>query len=121
MPRTLSEHTDEAVLAELGHRFERERINRNITQRDLAERCGIGLRTLRKLEAGEGTTMRTFIALLRGLGWLDRLEQMIPEPALSPVELANLKGKQRQRASGIRSQSEDHAAQESRETWIWDD
>ena len=65
--------------------------------------------------------MRTFIALLRGLDLLGRLDQMIPEPAISPVELAKLKGKQRQRASKKRSKSDSDAVRETRDAWTWDD
>ena len=39
---------------------------------------------------------------LRALDQLENLDALLPEPGLSPLQLAKLKGKTRQRASGSR-------------------
>lgn len=44
--------SDEAVLAELGQRLARLRVERDYTQAMLAEQAGISKRTLERLEAG---------------------------------------------------------------------
>ena len=94
--------SDRALLAELGGRMQRTRLNRNITQPDLARRAGISRRALQKLEAGESTTVSTFIRALRALGEIGQLDALLPAPGYSPVQLAKLKGKERQRATGRR-------------------
>lgn len=94
--------SDHALLVELGGRLQRMRLNRNLTQPDLAERAGISRRALQKLEAGASTTMGTFIRSLRALGALDQLDAFLPAPGQSPIQLAKLKGRERQRASGCR-------------------
>ena len=96
----LEEMGNEAIRATLGRRLQRERLNQNITQARLAEQAGISRRTLVAAEKGEGTTLDTLIRLLRGLGKLGQLDQFLPEPPVSPIQLAKLNGKVRQKASG---------------------
>jgi transcriptional regulator with XRE-family HTH domain len=98
----IAEMSDKALLVRLGSRIQRERLNRNLTQSDLAERAGIGARTIRYLEAGRQTTVATFIRVLRGLDKLDALDAFLPEPGLSPLQLAKLNGRERKRAGGRR-------------------
>jgi transcriptional regulator with XRE-family HTH domain len=91
------------IQKELGRRLQRERLNQNLTQAELTEKSGISRRTLTSAENGEGPTMDTMICILRGLGVLSRLDQFLPEPPMSPVQLAKLRGNQRQRASRKRT------------------
>jgi len=100
--KKLTRMSDSAVLAEIGRRLRRARLNRNLTQADLARQAGIGRRTLQKAEDGEVTTLATLVAVLRGLGQLDQIEQFLPDPPPSPIQLAELQGRTRQRASGKR-------------------
>lgn len=91
---------NEEIRKEIGKRLRSERLNQNTTQAQLSERAGISRRTLVAAEKGQGTTLETLIRLLRGLGQLGQLDQFLPEPAISPIQLAKLKGKLRQKASG---------------------
>lgn len=90
--------TDEQLLAELGRRLERLRLSRNVTQAGLAEAAGVGLRTLKRLEAGEGATAANLLRTLRALELLDGLEHLLP-PASAPAEDAP---RERRRASRAR-------------------
>jgi len=91
--------SDKAILGELGNRLQRERLNRNMTQAELALKAGISLRSLQYLETGRPCTLASLIKILRALGNLASLDAFFPEPGLSPVQLARLKGRERQRAS----------------------
>ncbi len=55
------------TLSSLGARVQRLRLSRNVTQQELAEKAGVGLKALRRLEsAGQGTlenTVRVAVAL----------------------------------------------------------
>lgn len=90
----------EAVLAELGNRIQRHRLDRNQTQADLAAEAGVGEATLRRLEGGESVTLANLIRVLRALDHLSGLDGVLPEPTVSPIELAQREGRIRQRASG---------------------
>lgn len=101
----IAESSDRAALALIGQRIQRERLNQNLTQEALAERAGVGLRTVRYLEAGRQTTVETLIRVLRALGKRGALDAFLPEPGLSPLQLAKLKGRERQRAGTPRKKS----------------
>lgn len=92
--------SDEAILVEMGGRLRRERLNRDVSQEVLAEQAGLSLGTLRNAEAGTGSSMTTFIRLLRALGMIHRMDVVLPESETSPMQLLALKGKSRVRASG---------------------
>jgi transcriptional regulator with XRE-family HTH domain len=102
------------IQKELGNRLQRERLNQNITQAALAESAGISRRTLVAAEKGQGTTLETLINILRALGRLGQLDQFLPEPPISPIELAKLKGKVRRKASG-----KTHDPCPNNQTWMW--
>jgi transcriptional regulator with XRE-family HTH domain len=112
------ELADEAVLAELGRRLARTRLERNLTQVELGEEAGVGLATVQRLEDGQSARLSSLIRVLRVLGFLDALELLIPEPTPSPIERLKLQGKQRQRAAHPRS--EDTSSSESK-PWAWGD
>ncbi len=95
--------SDRAILEELGRRLRRERLNRNLTQSELSERSGVSVATIRKFEGGANVSLETLIALLRALGLVERLDAFLPAPPLSPIELAKLGGKRRERATGSRT------------------
>ena len=101
----IEELSDKAAMALIGERIQRERLNQNMTQAELAERAGLGARTVRSLEAGQKPTVETLIRALRGLGKLGTIDAFLPEPGLSPLQLAKLQGRERQRASGRRPAS----------------
>ncbi len=90
--------TEKAVLEELGRRIQVQRLNENLAQAEVARKAGISRRALQNLESGRGCTLSLLIRVLRALGKLDQLDAFLPEPGLSPIQLAKLKGRERQRA-----------------------
>lgn len=94
--------SDTAILAELGERIRRERLNQNHTQGELAASAGVGLNVVKRLEGGRGCTLASLIRILRSLGKLDQVDAFLPEPGVSPLELARLEGRRRKQASGKR-------------------
>jgi transcriptional regulator with XRE-family HTH domain len=111
--------TDEAVLSALGSRLERTRLERNLTQRELAEQAGVERKAVQRIEAGESVKLTSFIRVLRALGLLETLDQLVPEPAPSPIELLKLQGKKRRRASGARRKRAPRREQAG--SWQWGD
>lgn len=92
--------TDETVLAELGGRLTRIRLERNLTQLQLAKEAGISKNTVQRLEAGAvATQLSGFIRVCRVLDVIERFDLLIPEPVPSPVAQLKMAGRKRQRAS----------------------
>lgn len=107
--------SDKAVLAEIGHRLGRRRIELELTQADLAREAGVGKRTVERIEAGESTQLSTLVRIMRVLGLLEGLDRLIPEPGPRPMDLLQLRGKERQRASSKKR------LQSKGEEWSWGD
>jgi len=111
--------TDAAVLGELGERLSRTRLERNLTQRELAAEAGVERKAIQRLEAGESVTLLSLIRILRALGLLEVLDGLVPEPTPSPIELLSLQGRRRRRASGARARGSGRRSQPG--TWRWGD
>ena len=108
--------TDEVVLGELGGRLTRIRLERNLTQAQLAEQAGVSKRTVQRLETGAvATQLSGFIRVCRVLDVIERFDLLIPEPVPSPVEQLKLAGRKRQRASAAK------IAKPSAKKWQWGD
>ena len=91
--------SDNEIIRDIGRRIKQLRLNKNISQEALSERTGLHRVTLSKIERGQKMSLLTIIQVLRGLDELQRLDNMIPEERLSPLQLAKLQSRQRKRAS----------------------
>jgi transcriptional regulator with XRE-family HTH domain len=107
-PNSLS---DAGIQRELGKRLRALRLRRDITQKQLAQATTLSLNAIKSLESGRAK-LSTLIAVLRELGALDQLDNFIPEPSISPVQLVRPQGRQRKRASGerLRNKAKDESA-----------
>jgi len=72
---------------ELGERLKNRRLDLNISQEKAAELSGLSRRTITAIENGEGCTLTSLIALLRGLNSLDTLDGFLPDPGISPMAM----------------------------------
>ena len=95
--------SDEFLLRELGAKLTRARLEKNLTQAQLAAQAGISLRTLGRIESGSGASVvSAFIRVCRALGLVERFAAIVPDRVPSPMEQLKMQGRQRRRASGRR-------------------
>jgi transcriptional regulator with XRE-family HTH domain len=91
---------DGLILGEVGSRLAGARVERRLTQAELAAEAGVSKRTVERLESGEvGARLTAFVRVLRALGALERLDALVPEQEASPLEQLKLRGKIRKRVS----------------------
>lgn len=112
---------DAAILAELGSRIARLRLERNLKQADLAAQAGVGKRTLERMEAGGATEFSNLVRVCRALGMAERLDLLLPEPVPGPVEQLRRRGRQRQRAGSPRAAQAAPGVREPAAAWTWGD
>lgn len=93
---------DKAILEELATRIRRRRLALNISQLELSNKAGVARIVIQNMESGRSCTVKGLIRVMRALGLIEELDLILPESGPSPLELAKLKGHQRQRASGHR-------------------
>ncbi|MGD0980798.1 MAG: helix-turn-helix transcriptional regulator [Solirubrobacteraceae bacterium] len=107
--------SEAAILSELGGRLARLRLDRNLTQQELAAEAGVSKETLQRLERGHSVTMNGLLRLLRALDLLEALDALVPEPLPSPIEQLDRAGGQRRRAAGAHSPRR----REQADGWSW--
>lgn len=93
------EKTAAALSEELGKRLKQARLNRDLTQSEVAAKAGVTRKTVINAEKGKAQ-LDIFIEILLALDLADQLDLFLPEQEISPLQLAKLQGKKRQRASG---------------------
>ena len=103
---------DTSTLAMLGQRLSRARLDRNLTQEELATEAAVSKRTVERLERGESVQLSNFIRVLNALKLSANLEQLAPPVETRPIELLKRRGKIRRRASLIRKRPA---------PWTWND
>jgi DNA-binding XRE family transcriptional regulator len=79
------------------------RLERNMSQAEVAKRAGLDRTTIVKLEAGRAATLLTVVQVLRAIGKLEVLDGFHEEPKLTPYQLVEQQekylAKKRKRAS----------------------
>jgi transcriptional regulator with XRE-family HTH domain len=79
--------SDDAVMEELGHRIAAARLERRMTQAQLAEAAGVSKSTVERLEDGASAQLTNVIRCLRALDRLEGLERLLPDTPTNPIEL----------------------------------
>ena len=80
------EYSTPELVRLLGERFKEYRMRCNLTQKEVVEQSGIGLTTIHKFENGTAgnLSLSTFILLLKVIGQVDALDDVMPELPESP-------------------------------------
>ena len=80
------------IISELGRRFKEYRLSSMLTQKEAAERAGVSLITLRQFENGRSynINMGNFLALLRVVGCLEQVDELLPEMPVSAYAMDRL-------------------------------
>jgi transcriptional regulator with XRE-family HTH domain len=107
--------SDDAILAELGDRLARRRIDLQLTQADLANEAGVSKRTVERIESGASAQMVNIIRICRVLDLVPELERLVPQATPRPMDLIKVKGRQRKRASSSRKRRKPD------DRWTWEE
>ncbi|MHA7845231.1 helix-turn-helix transcriptional regulator [Serratia sp. D1N4] len=97
----MSDKTAYALAEEIGERLKQARLNRDLTQSEVAVLAGVARKTVLNAEKGK-VQLEILIAIMMALDLTDQLDLFLPKQEISPLQLAKLQGKKRQRASGQR-------------------
>ena len=98
--------SDAAILSKIGAYIKDLRLNKNLSQAQLAEEAGLNRWTISKIENGESMTLSTLIQILRVLDSMHLLEGFEVVNTISPLEYAKLQKSQKRRA-GRRVEDDD--------------
>lgn len=95
---TLFGMTDNAIAENIGDRLRELRLNRNHSQQEICGMTGLSIKAILNAEKGKSNIV-TYIKILRALNCLDHLENFIPKPGISPMQMVKLSNNKRIRAS----------------------
>ncbi len=93
--------TSSALAEAIGERLKQARLNQDLTQSEVAKIAGVARKTVLNAEKGK-VQLEIFIAIMIALNLTNQLDLFLPQPEISPLQLAKLQGRKRQRASGQR-------------------
>ncbi|NQW29773.1 MAG: helix-turn-helix transcriptional regulator [Ignavibacteria bacterium] len=109
-------YADREILKEIGKRLSRFRIQRALTQEELASRSGVSKSSIERLESGKACQLSTLIKILRELQLLDNLDKLIPEQQPTPMDYLRQIKTDRQRVTYKYSE-----LREPTPKWEWGD
>ncbi len=92
-----TELSDPAILQKIGGRIRDYRMRMEITQDELAERSGVSMGTIVRLEQGNAVSTLLFVSILRTLGLLENMDVLLPELGISPILMKKMQGKKMMR------------------------
>lgn len=86
----LKKYSNSQILQMLGLRYKDYRLVLNLSQGDIAKAAGVSVSTVHKFETGTITNMNinNLMAMLRPVGLLDRIDDLIPEQPANPYLIA---------------------------------
>lgn len=89
--------TTEELLVELGEQLRAQRLRANLTLEDVAQKTGLSINAIRRLESGEGSTLASFVSVVKALQREQWLTTFRPPVTINPLDMLNKKAP-RQRA-----------------------
>ena len=95
--------TDTELCKKIAGKIKTVRLKQNMSQAELADKSGVSISTIKRMEDGEVKNFESLIRVLRTLGNLDVFIPLVEEEQLSPNEYYELASKaskpKRKRAS----------------------
>jgi len=91
--------SNNAILDLLGDFIKQARLKQNKTQDEIANIAGVNRTTLIQIENGGGGTLLSWIQIIRAIDHLYVFKNFQTQPQISPIQLAKLEVKKRQRST----------------------
>jgi len=98
------EPVTEELMIELGEQLRAQRLRINLTLDDVARKSGLSINAVRRLESGEGSTLASFVSLLKALNRASWLQTLQPPVTINPLDMLKQR-ERRKRASKPRGPS----------------
>lgn len=85
--------TDIELCSRIAAKIKTVRLKQNMSQAELADKSGVSISTIKRMEDGEVKNFESLIRVLRTLGKLDIFVPLVEEEQLSPNEYYELASK----------------------------
>lgn len=101
--------SDKAIAEAMGDFVRHHRLQKNLSQHEVAKMANISRSTLSLLERGEAVTVPTLLQVLRVLELFHVLQDFEVKKRLSPIAMAKLEREERKRASAKRANTKNES------------
>ena len=116
MEQSTHSAAEASFLATAGARIAQRRLARNLTRPELAERAGVSLSTLKRIEGGCSAQVLSLLRVLAALDLPASVDALIPPAERSPLEELDSG-----RAARPRRRASKRRATPPRDHWTWGD
>ena len=80
----MENNSSKAILLLLGERIKAYRIDYPMTQKELADKSGVSVRSIQNFEYGQDIQFHNVIKLIKALGLEDNLKLLVPDVSKKP-------------------------------------
>ena len=80
--------TDKAILVKVGLKLKEIRIEKNISQGELAKASGLSAFSISQMENGHNTSILSLVMVLRALNKLEILDEILKDKPISAIALS---------------------------------
>ena len=87
MGRSYKQSPIPSVIKDLGRKVKLLRKKQGMTQEDLANHSGLSLTPIKYLESGKNISLDKFLKILRSLGRISEMEDVLPDEIISPRDI----------------------------------
>lgn len=109
--------SDQAIIVQIGSKIKESRVAKNLSQKALADACGLSAFSISQIENGHNTSLLSLVMVLRALSRLDILEVFFEEEPISPVALSKYMKQHPRRQRAYRSKDQTVAPEGSDFNW----
>jgi len=104
---------DPEIVNEICQAVKQMRINKNISQQQIADIAGLDRTTISRMESGRAVNLLTLVQVLRALDKLDILNVFKAEQVISPIKLMKEEEKKRKRVGKPKKGVQNKAKEDS--------
>lgn len=104
---------DPEIVKDICQAVKQMRINKNISQQQIAEMSGLDRTTISRMESGRAVNILTLVQVLRALDKLDILNVFSTEQVISPIRLLKEEERKRKRAGKTKKGVQNKAKEDS--------
>lgn len=102
------------IREEIAKRIKAYRIDYPMTREELAEKSGVSLRTIARIESGDTTQFDNIVNIMRALDCLERIDLLFQDSEVRPSQLIKNDSNVRKRASSRKKNSTGRNSD-----WVW--
>ena len=114
--KILGSENNKTIREEIAKRIKAFRIDYPMTREELAEKSGVSLRTIARIESGDTTQFDNIVNIMRALDCLESIDLLFQDSEVRPSQLIKNNSNVRKRAT-----SPKYRESHNYKNWVWNE